>query len=360
MTGTLRCYSFHSVKGGVGKSALSTMTALAEAQRGCPTLLIDMDLTGTSLSDVLPVLPPRWPEIGGALDLRASPQGWMSESEAATALTRRRDTEEGPLAVGVPFLNDYLLFQTPNWDERTDIEDPTALGWKLPQAPDGLRVLPSSALPRDLEHILPVVFDEERAAFLEARLEHFLDSLVPDDGERTLVIDTPPTIPGLSRAVLSLAIRLGRPGEKTPLAEDGRVPERLRAADIVWNAFIVSTMDWQDVRAAARWRALLLDEEREIVRWIINRAPSKDTNRQAKLAEILGPTLGRPPTADDDGSEAPPLVDPASSVEIGVLDGVHWVEESTLLHGLFREGSREPKAPADWLSALVPSAEEPA
>ncbi len=294
MTGTLKCYSFHSVKGGVGKSALSTMTALAEAARGADTLLMDMDLTGTSLSDVLDLVPPRFTEEEGVLQLLDAPAGFLTREDAARAIDARRAAREGASAVGAPFLNDYLLFETPSWDEARDIDDPTALGWRMEGAPDTLRVLPSSALPRDLERILPLVFDEERAAFLEGRLEYLLDALVPDSGERVLVIDTPPTIPGLSRAVLSLAIRLGGAGEKRALAEDGELPGRLAGADIRWQAFIVSTMDWQDVRAASRWLALLRDEEHDVVRWLVNRAPPGDVNRDALLRGVLAPRLQRP------------------------------------------------------------------
>lgn len=50
MTGTLRCTSFHSVKGGVGKSTLSTALACTLARRHPedPVVLIDMDLKGGS------------------------------------------------------------------------------------------------------------------------------------------------------------------------------------------------------------------------------------------------------------------------------------------------------------------------
>ena len=62
-------------KGGVGKTTTAVNLAACLASAGHTTLLIDMDLTGTSLSDVLPVLPPRWPEIGGALGLATRPTG---------------------------------------------------------------------------------------------------------------------------------------------------------------------------------------------------------------------------------------------------------------------------------------------
>lgn len=355
MSGSLRCYSFHSVKGGVGKSALSTMTALAAAAQGAETFLIDMDLTGTSLSDVLDLVAPRFPVLDGELQLLEKPTGWLTDEELLGAVFARQDARDGPVAIGAPFLNDYLLFQTPSWDKELDIERPAALGWKMSGAPENLRVLPSSALPRDLERILPVVYDEERAAFLESRLEYLLGALVPTMGERVLVIDTPPTIPGLSRAVLSLAIRLGRGGKKEPLAEDGSVRGQLRDAGVDWQAFIVSTMDWQDVRAAARWVNLLLDDERDVVRWLLNKAPSADTNREAALRDIVSPQLRRPSlTSPVEASE--PLLDATAhetdSLDARLLSNLRWVEVSGALQSMFQRTSAGLDAPARWLEAL--------
>ena len=56
-------WSFHSVKGGVGKSTLSTRCALALARKRPErrVYLVDLDLTGTSLADGLPL---RAPDFG--------------------------------------------------------------------------------------------------------------------------------------------------------------------------------------------------------------------------------------------------------------------------------------------------------
>ncbi len=333
------------------------MTALASAASR-DTILIDMDLTGTSLSDVLNLQPPRFPETDGVLQLREQPSGYLTGADASALIEKRRDAEDGASAVGVPFLNDYILFQTPSWDTKEDIDDPSRMGWKMEGAPANLRVLPSSALPRDLEKILPLVFDEERAAFLEGRLEYLLEALVPESGERVLVFDTPPTIPGLSRAVLSLAIRLGGPGEKQPLAVDGYIPRGLESTRIVWDAFIVSTIDWQDVRAAVRWLEMLTEEERDVVRWLINRAGGRDVDRDTLLRSILAPSLGRPDIgASVAGTGAAPgyLPNPSGASDTiaeGIMKDVCWVEEHKVLASLFRSESRNISAPENWLAML--------
>ncbi len=298
MSGRLRCYSFHSVKGGVGKSTLSVLTALGLAQRGAQVTLIDMDLTGTSLADVLPLEAPKWTETGPALPLTSSPEGFYSYAEtrdlmeerdelARDVLQRRPDSTEAHTARSVPFLNDFLLFATPDWDSQRDMPVESVL-WRLQDMPERhLRVVPSSALPVDLERIIPVVFDENHSGFLENRLEYLLNALVPDEGEAVVVMDTPPTIPGLSRAVLSLALRLSG-DEKQSLSVQGGMPERLRAAPVQWTAFLVGSMDHQDLRAANRWLSLVRDEERAQIRFLINRFPQGDAQQvRGMLEDIL-------------------------------------------------------------------------
>lgn len=304
MSGRLRCYSFHSVKGGVGKSTLSVATALGLSQRqGAQVTLVDMDLTGTSLADVLPLEAPAWDDIhhpSDPLPLQERPSGFLSRTQTRVSMEMRDDiarteleTDElGPVedraAHGVPFLNDFLLFATPDWDAQRDVPVESLL-WRLGGAShDSLRVIPSSALPTDLERIIPVVFDESHSGFLEGRLEYLLDALVPEEGEATVVLDTPPTIPGLSRSVLSLALRLSRE-EKVPLSQDGSMPERLKQAQVQWTAFLVSTMDRQDIRAATRWLSLVEPEEAAHVRFLINRSrPGDEQQLEHHLRAIVG------------------------------------------------------------------------
>ncbi len=270
MTGTLRCYSFHSVKGGVGKSTLSTILALGLARRHpeIQVVLIDLDLTGTSLSDVLPLCAPRW--SADKLDLRKAPDnGFFSTDETAERITNRKPQ----LPERVPYLNDFLLWTDTDWSTDDDVV-PEALFWALDGGPKNLRVIPSSALPADLERIIPVIFDEEHAPFLEARMEVLLDAMMPDEGEKKIVvIDTPPTIPGLSRSVISLAFRLGRE-PKRALADDEYMPSRVEAGRVHWQVGMVLSRDRQDLCAAERWLALVEPDDQNLVRLILNRLPS--------------------------------------------------------------------------------------
>jgi hypothetical protein len=326
MTGTLHCYSFHSVKGGVGKSTLSVISAIALAHEHpeIPVFLVDMDLTGTSLADVLPLLAPKWDGLAPdmPIDLLQAPSGFHTEEASRERMEERRDAE-GAAAVGVPFLNDYLLFQTPSWDEETDVA-PAAIAWGLRGGPDNLRVFPSSALPRDLERTLPVIYDEEHAAYLEGRLEYLLDALVSeDDGEVYVVFDTPPTIPGLSRSVLSLALRLSRQPKRT-LARDEEMPPALHDATVDWRAYLVATLDRQDIRAAARW----LPPDSAVVRLALNRVGSEEERNQ-----LLRTALRKP--AHESTAPTPESPEPAEE-QHPYLDNPIWIEEDVALRELFR------------------------
>lgn len=327
----LRCASFHSVKGGVGKSTLSYMVArlLAEqAPEGERVALIDADLTGTSLADVLSLRAPRWNSVAAddRLPLGRVPDAWTKLEHAGDAqgidpspmpnLTTRATRENGH-AHDVPLLNDFLLWEQDRYDQDKDVH-PEALFWK-PLAEDPLAerlvVIPSSALPNDLAQILPLIYDELHAAFLESRLEWLLHWLLVKTNVRTVIFDTPPTVPGLSRAVLSMAMRL--PDDES-LAKDGGTPQSLtRAAGttITWTAFLIASTDLQDIRAADRWLDGRDPAELGRIQAIINRADRDDPEEslKEKLSGIPLGMLGGAPTSYGGHLLDKPMVVRASS-----------------------------------------------
>jgi hypothetical protein len=300
MRAQLRCFSFHSVKGGVGKSTLATLAArwLAEQTPDEPVWLVDMDLTGTSLADVLPLEAPAWED--GALPLQQPPTAHLTVEESRAGAELRSDGEDPAF---VPYLNDYLLYARKGWQEDQD-PPPNHLAWRWAKGPENLRILPSSALPNDLAHILPVIFREDEAAFIEARLEWFLAALAEPDRRVTVVFDTPPTIPGLSRSVLSLAHRLTEE-PKGFLSKDGGMPSRLEAAQVDFRAFLVTSLDEQDLRAMARWLALVPNRppSKAIVQVVVNRVEEHETaaNEIRELAvSMASPLLGEAKLVGDD------------------------------------------------------------
>lgn len=309
----LRGLSFHSVKGGVGKSTLATMAAVqcARERPDQTVYLIDMDLTGTSLADVLPLQAPRWLD-GASLTHRVlesvAPDDFDTVDGSrirvdARAQELREHRHDAPGDLRVPFLNDFLLHEPTDYAHPTDVRL-EALCWK-PEAkpPDllNLRIIPSSAIPGDLDRIVPVIFDEQHAALLEARLETLIAMIVerhkPDDV--TIVVDVPPTIPGLSRSVISLGLRLSA-SVKQPLARKGDVPEAFDGVNVNWTVHLVTSPDPQDLRATERWLTLVQEEERPRFRLVVNRHlwGSVPEEVQTALAVELGLTSSDAFSAD--------------------------------------------------------------
>lgn len=277
----MRLLSFHSVKGGVGKSTLATLSALriaalAPQQR---VWLIDMDLTGTSLSDALPLVAPR---LASESPMTTAPAGFLDVDETATAVESRDELQVHPgPPLGVAYLNDWLLFADPTWEAQREARL-DVVSWKMLGAPENLRVLPSSALPKDLTWVLPVIFDEEHAAFLEGRLELLLAAISREAPNSVVVFDVPPTLPGLSRALLGLALRLGVPERPMlPLSTlDPWIPPELDRADLRWRAVLVCTPDHQDIRALQRWISQIKPADESVFQVLYNRAPQADSTQQ--------------------------------------------------------------------------------
>jgi len=343
----LALYSFHSVKGGVGKSTLATLNALQLAKKhpDARVLLVDMDLTGTSLADVLPLQAPRVSE-DNVLALDSAAAEWCSVDDTRAAVRRRGD-EVDPRQRHVAFLNDYLLFAP--LDGSLDA-DPRSLFWKYNGAPKNLDVLPSSALPRDLQRILPVIFDEHQSAFLEARLETLISRVLSSDrneADETLrdlhvVLDVPPTIPGLSRAVLSAVMRLSARDGVVDLA-DNRPTDRV-FQDIETRrgrAFVVTSRDLQDLRAAARWLRATTDDR---VRVIVNRS---DEGSAVQMRDELRDALGGAPTGSvlDAPTESADASDWAPQFASAI-----WVPNNPSLR-IFRAEDAIPNEQFDWLEA---------
>ncbi len=331
----MKLWSFHSVKGGVGKSTLATLTALhlARSHPDARVWLLDLDLTGTSLADGLPLMAPRWEGDECSLPLKQLPTGFYSvaESLARIRLRQQEGSREKPCA-GAPFLNDWLLHAAGPAGSEEPKELPVEwVAWAM-DGVDNLRVIPSSALPNDLLVTIPVVFDEEYTAFFEARLEHLLCEILTgqwSEKEHLIVLDVPPTIPGLSRAVLGLALRLSRPPEERISLSvlDRYIPPPLdEIAEIEWRACLVASLDRQDIRALRRWLELVKAEEQGVVRVVLNRvAPGDMKAKELALQTRLEASAESEYREEDEFAEMP--LQRRRLVLPPALDRAAWVEE---------------------------------
>lgn len=269
----MHCYSFHSVKGGVGKSTLAICVALYLADQGKRVTLIDLDAIGTSLVEGLPMCAPQLPNhlIDEPGHLLKRPTGMLTHHQTLLGIAARHHQGAmlgSPPQEGtghfVPFLNDFLLLDEPvetGEDVPIDALSYRLQGDQTDARVRNLRLIPTSALPVDLEKILPRIQTEPDIGFIEGRLEILFDALLMHDEDVAVVFDTPPALPGLTRTILSLAFRLGRRGKKRALSSDNYIPSRVAETPISFQSFLVMTLDRQDVRAGHRWLQVLKSQK---------------------------------------------------------------------------------------------------
>ena len=295
----LRGMSFHSVKGGVGKSTLATVAAFQHAMRrpDDSVVLIDMDLTGTSLAEALCLCAPRWSQstvVTREVLEAQSPDGFCDREETLRRIQERDESQANDATqrdYRVPFLNDFLLHTPTDRRNPRDVRVDSLL-WQMSAKHSNFRVLPSSSIPWDLELIAPVIFDEQHSGFLEARLEALLALLLEwhqtssRTGDIVVVIDAPSSFVGLSRSVMSIGLRLTS-SEKQELSDDGGMPSSLKNSEVKWRIFTITTADQQDLHAAVRWFLLAGDDERRVFRVVINRVHR--TIALLAPGEITGP-----------------------------------------------------------------------
>ncbi|MEO5731398.1 MAG: P-loop NTPase [Byssovorax sp.] len=281
MNKKITLHVFCSVKGGVGKSTLATTCAkLLAANRRVP-LLIDADLTGTSLADGLRLCAPKTALLpDGTVDVEAPATGeFMQRDEVARLRRLRRDN---PLKKGLPpaYLNDALRPYLESKVEYVGEVHVDALLWKH-EVNDGVWYLPSSALRHDLAESLRWfsldVFDWMGAMTV------LLDTVSFQRPDLTdVVIDVPPGLFGFGEEMLAMASMLMRDGlpEGYPDWKNGPV---------VWDAraFLVTTPDANDVLPVYEYMALNIAK---LLRATI--LLNKSTTVPPQPEEILGPTLG--------------------------------------------------------------------
>ncbi|MFH0822196.1 MAG: P-loop NTPase [Pseudomonadota bacterium] len=265
---TKRLITIHSQKGGVGKTLIALYLARKFAQQeegvlGLRTVLVDADLTGTSLAEAVPLCAPK-PDGAEFFNLEAT----HDELRKISEVQHPSRPWPNPETNRIKFLNDILFSdpirynkfmekdekkQHPNFrkrhmlwkvDERAGADDDTALEL------DRLRVIPSSGLPRHVARCVPYIYKETATAFLRRRLVEVVLSLFNEKWDGTdpfdvIVIDTPPVLHGVSRAVLELHDAVAT--EKNSFQDRGKSFPHL-----THSALLMSSADRQHVVATVR------------------------------------------------------------------------------------------------------------
>lgn len=243
---TITLHTFASVKGGVGKSTLATACAkLLAAQKRVP-VLVDCDLTGTSIADGLRLKAPRVTLLAdGSIDLEAEPtEEWFSVEETRRLRARRRDTKWEKHGPPPPYLNDVL-------NRVLEGEKPVRVDSVLWQheKEDGVFYLPSSSVHQDM--IDSIAWYNDRDPFEWATcLLWSLDYLTQQNLYITdIVLDLPPGTWGFSHEAMVVVSTLQR-GDVLP---KGYPPWNEGFTGWETNPFLVTSGDASDLLPALEY-----------------------------------------------------------------------------------------------------------
>lgn len=165
----VRVYTIHSQKGGVGKTSVAIAIAgWSSSKHELKTLIIDCDLTGTSLIDLF----------------------WKGD--------RKQQKYQAH------YLNRLLLASPIAFSgyEKGDMGKVFYL--PVPHSRN-LHYIPSSPVLKDIRSIVELISQENLLHFFQSRMEDILKLAVKNE-VKTIIIDTPPGLFGLSQAMINLKI----------------------------------------------------------------------------------------------------------------------------------------------------------
>lgn len=283
MSRVIRLHAFCSVKGGVGKSTLAIVSAVSLSRQGRRAIVIDADLTGTSLADGLKLCAPIVPlNADGNMDLIAPSTGkWLTlnQTEALRDARKGLSSQSGRRLLPPPFLNDVLLHR--NMDSDQDCQMSSVL-WKSLVHPE-LQIIPASSIRYDVNVALGWLYQEERVRW-SVRLAWILMSMAQQMPDLTDVIfDLPPGLFGFAQAVLSLFVRLSDPAAAKPSFP---IP-REHGISYEVNSFLVTTPDRSALLASVE-EFLRLKPQIMNLGFLINRTQEGIKKVRKEISERFG------------------------------------------------------------------------
>lgn len=308
---TITLHTFCSVKGGVGKSTLAVVCARLLALSKRVPVLMDCDLTGTSIADGLRLVAPKIAAgADGGVDLSAAPSGehLASVEETRRLRTERRDSGWKDRVHPPPYLNDIL-------ERRFVGSEPVradAALWRHELA-DGVAYLPSSSIHHDLIRSLAWYNDREPFDWAQTFL-WVLDDLARYKEDLTdVVVDLPPGTWGFPHETMVIVSTLL---SGTPLP-DGY--PQWHKGPIRWrtNPFVVTSSDGNDLVPALEYLGRNVHDRLRTLRPLVNKVTEGPDAVRDRARRLLGPALS------------------ASGLE----QSLHFVPELRFLATIFKEGA---------------------
>ncbi|MCD6398405.1 MAG: ParA family protein [Candidatus Aenigmarchaeota archaeon] len=233
-----RLYTIHSQKGGVGKTSIAVAIAgFAAIAHGKKTLIIDADLTGTSLIDI--------PSF--------SPNG----------LTKNKS-----------YFNDLILANPADFARYTPIIQTTNSPRKKRylnkfyhdisiQDCDKISYFPASPDLSEIRKTIPLISQEDHLLFFRLRLEDIIVTAMMD-GFEVIIIDHPPGLYGISTASLKMVLDQ----QDSETKEKSRLSKLIRGSLVKGNqvnlschSILCTTSDPVDYKAVIPSLSMLLGEK---------------------------------------------------------------------------------------------------
>lgn len=276
-------HAFSSVKGGVGKSTLAVACAKLLAQEYGTCVLIDADMTGTSLADGLRLKAPKLQlHSDGTLDLEAArgDEFYAPEDVRQKRELRRARSDEEAASRKLPpvYFNDALLYQHDDVNHECNI---AAMFWRH-EREDRIFYLPSSSVRSDVVISMGWLYSPEYELRWQRRVAWLIDEMAKRLPElRHVIIDLPPGVFGFTTAILGLC---------ADIADDFPLPDgwpNWIESEFQWrtNPCLVVSEDENDLRAALEFYRFV--NSRVELRLVVNRTRDVAEVIKRRIAKLL-------------------------------------------------------------------------
>ena len=269
----IKIHAFCSSKGGVGKSTLAVASAYALANEGSNPVVIDLDLTGSSLADGRELEAPNFHlDENGRFDVTSIPSGRLDAQATRRRRAIRAKHHSGSPYISLPYSNDALLARA-----ETRVQHWLWIDARLP----GVRFLPASSIRADVERSTRMLVEMPGPEWCGALLLTLRELVGGDATVTDIVLDLPPGTWGFAHAALAAIRALQQAGQESN--ED----------TIRWlaNPILVSSSDTNALVPSLEYVAAHRGRQEPDVLVVVNRSDESPEVVRIRVREKLGAIL---------------------------------------------------------------------